>query len=202
MEWLEKILKEMEVKEGKVDVAAVMEKVKTAFPLHAVPKEVFNDKVKELKTANDTIADLKKSNGENEELQKKIVAYETEVQSLKKAADDTVKSYALKEKLVKAGVKDLDYLIYKHGGLEKFTFNKEHQPIGVDDVLKTYKEDAAMTHLFETKQENGYQPTGGKSPAVNPFAKETYNMTEQANLFRSNPEQAKALAAAAGVVIS
>lgn len=33
----------------------------------------------------------------------------------------------------------------------------------------------------------------------NPFAKETWNMTEQGKMFRENPEQARQLAAAAGV---
>ena len=35
----------------------------------------------------------------------------------------------------------------------------------------------------------------------NPFAKETFNLTEQGKLYRENPEQARALAAAAGVTI-
>ena len=37
---------------------------------------------------------------------------------------NTAKTYALKEQLSKAGVTDADYLIYKQGGIDKFTFDK------------------------------------------------------------------------------
>ena len=200
MEWLKEILEKAVITDGKLDVEAVMKQVAAAFPKHAVPKKDFNDKLEELKKANDTIDDLKKEGGDNKALQDKIEGYKIETEKLKKAAEDTAKTYALKEKLTKAGVLDSDYLIYKHGGLEKFNFDKENQPIGVEDVLKTYKEDKSMAHLF--KPEGGYTPAaGGKPPASNPFAKETFNMTEQGRLLKDNPEQARALAAAAGVKI-
>lgn len=165
-----------------------------------MPKNAFNEKSDALKAAEKTIADLKKENGDNADLQKKVSDYETEIGNLKKAAADTAKTYVLKEQLAKSGVLDPDYLIYKQGGLDKFTFDKEGKPVGVDDVLKSYKEDKTMAHLF--KQESRYEPHGGGSGgAVNPFAKETFNMTEQGKLLKSNPEQARALAAAAGVKI-
>ena len=71
---------------------------------------------------------MKKSNGDNEELQKKIGDYEIEIKNLKKTAENTSKTYALKESLAKQGVLDPDYLIYKAGGLDKFTFDKEGKP--------------------------------------------------------------------------
>lgn len=200
MDWLKEILEKASITDGKLDTEAVMKQIAAAFPKHAVPKSDFNDKVKELETANNTISDLKKESGDNKELQDKIKEYEIETEKLRKSAADTVKTYALKEKLTKAGVLDPDYMIYKHGGLEKFNFDKENQPVGVDDVLKPYKEDKSMAHLF--KFEGGYEPAaGGQFLASNPFAKETFNMTEQGKLFKSSPEQAKALAAAAGVTI-
>lgn len=200
MDWLKEILEKASITDGKLDVEALMKQVSTEFPKHAVPKSDFNAKVEELKTANTTITNLKKDNGDNEELQKKVSDYEIEIENLKKSANDTTKTYALRDRLSKAGVLDPDYLIYKHGGLEKFNFDKENQPVGVDEVLKIYKEDASMSHLF--KAEGSYHPAGGSNPpAANPFAKETFNMTEQGKLLRSNPEQARALAAAAGVTI-
>ena len=200
MDWLKEILEKAAITDGKLDIEAVMKQIAAAFPKHAVPKNDFNDKVKELENANNTISDLKKESGDNKELQDKIKEYEIETENLRKSAADTAKTYALKEKLTKAGVLDPDYMIYKHGGLEKFNFDKENQPVGVDDVLKAYKEDKSLAHLF--KSEGGYEPAAGEQPpASNPFAKETFNMTEQAKLFKSSPEQAKALAAAAGVTI-
>lgn len=157
----------------------------------------------QLKTANDTIAELKKNNVDNEALQKKVGEYEGEVKRLKAEAEATTKTYALKEQLSKAGVVDADYLIYKHGGIDKFTFDKENKPLGIEETIKPYKEKAAMAHLF--KQEIGkppYNPKGGSGAgAVNPFAKETYNLTKQGELLRSDPEQARAMAAAAGVTL-
>ncbi len=204
MEWLREILAKAAVsEEGKLDVGAVLGEIRKAFPNHAVPKSDFNDKVKELKSANDTIRELKKANGDNEDLQGKISDYEAEIRELRKTAEDTQKTYALKEQLGKAGVIDPDYLIYKAGGIEKFTFDKENSPVGVEDAIKPYKEDKAMAHLFKQEEKKPpYQPHGGGTDhAGNPFAKETFNMTKQGELFRTNPEQARALASAAGVKI-
>lgn len=203
MDWLKKILENAKLTEdGKLDIDAAMEAIQREFPLHAVPKEVFNDKSKELKTANDMIAELKKSNGDNAELQKKISEYETEIGNLKAEAVNTEKSYALKEALSKAGVLDPDYLIYKAGGLDKFHFDKDNKPVGVEDAVKPYREDKMMTHLFKAAAGTGYTPTGGGNPpAKNPFASDSFNLTEQGRLLRENPEQAKQLAAVAGVTI-
>lgn len=202
MDWLKELLEKATVTDGKLDTDALMKAVSAEFPKHAVPKEDFNNKVKELATANETIKNLKKDNGDNEELQKKIGDYETEIKNLKKSAEDTTKTYALKEQLTKSGVLDPDYLIYKAGGIDKFTFDKDNRPVGVDDVIKPYKEDKTMAHLFKQEQKSQYHPQNGAAGGnTNPFAKETYNLTKQGELLKSNPEQARAMAAAAGVTI-
>ena len=203
MEWLKEILEKAKVtEEGKIDVESVMDEINKEFPLHAVPKNTFNDKVQELKTANDTITELKKSNKDNEDLQNKVGEYEKEVQKLKKEAENTSKTYALKEQMSKAGVIDPDYIIYKAGGIDKFTFDKDNKPIGVEESIKAYKEDATMKHLFREEHGTGYNPkNGGVGGNTNPFAKESYNLTKQGELLKSNPEQARAMAAAAGVTI-
>lgn len=198
MEWLKAILEQATVVDGTVDVEALIKAVNAEFPKHAVPKSDYNDKVKELNTANQTIADLKKENEGNKDLQTKISNYETEISALKNAAANTKKEYALREQLKEAGVTDADYIIYKQGGLEKFTFDKDGKPIGIEDVLKPFRE--SSQHLFKSQQGSGYNPAGGGNPpANNPFAKETWNMTEQGRLLRADPAQARQLAAAAGV---
>lgn len=162
----------------------------------------------ELKTAKETISGLqgsiKKFDGVDiEKLQQDAKdwekKYNEDLKAEKAKAENLHREYALKESLSKVGVLDPDYLIYKAGGLEKFTFDKDARPVGVEDVLKPYKEDKAMAHLFK-KETPPYNPKGGGSGgAVNPFAKETFNMTKQGELFKQNPEQARAMAAAAGV---
>ena len=111
MEWLKAILEQATVVDGTVDVEALIKAVNAEFPKHAVPKSDYNDKVKELNTANQTIADLKKENEGNKDLQTKISNYETEISALKNAAANTKKEYALREQLKEAGVTDADYII-------------------------------------------------------------------------------------------
>lgn len=165
-----------------------------------VPKERLDEVCGKLKEANTTIETLRKNNSDNEELQKQVKQYRDRVEELEKASANTAKEYALREKLTAAGALDADYLIYKQGGLEKFTFDKDGKPIGVEDVLKPLRE--SSPHLFKTEPGADYRPAGGGNPpASNPFAKETYNLTEQGKLLRDNPAQARELAAAAGVKI-
>ncbi len=205
MEWLKAILEKAEIKDGKLDVETVINTVQKEFPKYAVTKVDFNSKVKELETANSTITELKKANGDNEALQNKISEYEKEIKDLKKSTEDTLKTYALKEQLSKQGVLDPEYLIYKQGGLDKFNFDKDGKPVDIEVTVKTYKEDKNMAYLFkqETIQKPQYNPQGGTggSSVSNPFAKETFNLTEQGKLLKENPEQAKAMAAAVGVII-
>lgn len=158
----------------------------------------------QIKTLNATIGDLKKNNADNETLQTTIDNLNEELKRQQNASAEIVKTFALKEQLSKQGVLDPDYLIYKAGGIEKFTFDKEGKPVGVEDAVKPYKEDAAMAHLFKTESKKPpYNPqNGGAGSTANPFAKETFNLTEQGRLLKENPAQAKELAAAAGVTLS
>lgn len=165
-----------------------------------VPKERFDEVNGRLKEANTTIDTLKKSNADNEELQKQVKEYKEKVTILEATAANTRKEYALKDKLKEAGVVDADYIIYKQGGIDKFTFDKEGNPVGIDDVVKPLKE--SSPHLFKTEPGADYKPAGGGTPpSKNPFAKDSFNLTEQGKLLRENPAQAKALASAAGVTI-
>lgn len=163
-----------------------------------VPKERFDEVNGKLKEANITIDTLKKSNADNEELQKQVKEYKEKVTILEATAANTRKEYALKDKLKEAGVVDADYIIYKQGGIDKFAFDKEGNPVGIDDVVKPLKE--SSPHLFKTEPGADYRPAGGGTPpSKNPFAKDSFNLTEQGKLLRENPAQAKALASAAGV---
>ena len=153
MEWLKEILEKAVITDGKLDVEAAVKAINAEFPKHAVPKQDYNDKVKELSTASETIKDLKKNNADNAELQQKVKDYEVETARLKTEADNTRKEYALKDKLKEAGVTDADYIIYKQGGLDKFTFDKDGKVIGLDDVLKPMRE--SSPHLFKNAGSTG-----------------------------------------------
>ena len=155
----------------------------------------------QITTLNNTISDLKKNNADNETVQTTITNLQTELKKQQTANEQITKSYALKEQLTKHGVLDPDYLIYKAGGLEKFNFDKEGRPIGVEETVKPYREDTTMAHLFKQETKPPYNPNGGSSGSggvSNPFAKETVNLTEQGRMLKENPAQARELAAAAG----
>ena len=191
LEWLQTILEGAKVEDGKLDVTAVMNAVKSEFPKNAVPKTEFNDKVKELKAAEGTIAELKKNAGDNIELTEKIKNYEEQIRTMQTEAANTAKSYALKAKLTEAGALDSDYLIYKQGGLDKFNFDKPLRE--------------SLPHLFKTESKpNGYNPAGGSGSGgiVNPWKKESFNMTEQGKILKNDPVQAKQLASAAGITLN
>ena len=200
MEWIKKIIQNAKIEDGKIDIDAIMKEINSEFPKNAVPKAEFNSINEQLKTANGTIKDLEKSNKNNEELQNKIKDYETEIQTLK--ANDLLKTkeFLLKEKLTKIGVNDVDYLIYKHGGVDKFNFDDKGTPIGVEDTVASYKE--SIPFIFNSEPKTIYNPQKGEDdPVINPFAKETFNLTKQGELFKENPNQARALAAQAGIEI-
>lgn len=200
LEWLKTIIENATVTDGVLDAEALQEEIEKEFPKHAVPKSDFNDLSKKLKTANDTIKTLEQGNTDNETLQDEIATYKDTIKTLEKSNADARKEFALIDQLRTAGAVDPEYLIYKQGGLEKFTFDKDGKPVGIDDILKPIKE--ASPHLFKVDQQSGYNPKGGgKPPVVNPFAKDTWNLTKQGEIFRSNPTQAAELAAAAGVKI-
>ena len=85
MEWLQKILANAVYgDDGKLNIEATMKKINEEAAKHIIPKDQYNAKVKELDTANDTIKGLKKSNGDNEDLQKTIKAHEETIKQLQK----------------------------------------------------------------------------------------------------------------------
>ena len=51
MEWLENLLKEAKITDGKLDVPALMAAVKKEFPNHAVSKQEFNEALEAKKLA-------------------------------------------------------------------------------------------------------------------------------------------------------
>lgn len=200
MQWLLDLITK-HTKDGVLDTASLTKEINTEFPKHAVPKSEFNDINEQLKTANITITDLKKNNADNETLQNTIKDHEKTISGLRAEAEKSKKEYTLKDKLRGQNITDPDYLIYKHGGVDKFNFDKDGNPIGLEDTVKPYKE--SIPHIFKnSKTDTNYNPAGGGgNTGKNPFAKDTYNLTEQGKLLRDNPAQARELAAAAGVTI-
>lgn len=193
LEWLKTIL-------GDTYTEDIDKKVSEEIGKQFVSRADFNTLNETKKTLENTVETLKQQNGDNEALQNTIRDHENTIAQLKKDAENTKKYHALADELRTMGVVDPDYIIYKAGGAEKFTFDKEGKPEKLDDVIKPYKENAAMSHIFSASKQD-YNPAGGGNPVKNPFAKDTFNLTEQGRLMREDPAAAKAMAEAAGVKI-
>ncbi len=193
LDWLKEIL-------GDTYTEDIDKKVSEEIGKQFVSRTDFNTLNETKKTLENTVDTLKQQNGDNEALQKTIKDHEDTIAQLKKDAENTKKYHSLADELRTKGVVDPDYIIYKHGGVDKFTFDKEGKPENLDDVVKPYKENAAMAHIFSASKQD-YNPAGGGNPVNNPFAKDTFNLTEQGRLLRENPAAAKAMAEAAGVKI-
>lgn len=81
---------------------------------------------------------------------------------------------------------------------------KTGEVLTLDEYVAELPEKAA--HLFAPSTGGGGNPGGNGNqrrppgtPAINPWKKETSNLTEQGRIFRTNPDLAKRLAAEAGV---
>ena len=74
MEWLKKLLEAAKITDGALDSEALLAAISTEMPKHMMPKAEYNSINEQLKTANATIAELKKANTDNTELQNKISA--------------------------------------------------------------------------------------------------------------------------------
>ena len=123
------------------------------------PYKDYDDIKGQLKTANDTITDLKKNAPDVEGLNKKIKDYETTINTMKVEAETKAKTAALVEALKGEKLIDPEYFIFKQGGIDKFTFGQDGKPVGVSDMVKPFKESNA--NWFEQEQQ---QVTGGFKP--------------------------------------
>jgi|LGOV01.1.fsa_nt_gb predicted nucleic acid-binding Zn-ribbon protein len=154
----------------------------------------------QLKTANTTITDLKKSNGDNETLQTTIKDHEATIEKLKNDASAKEFDLALELELVKSKTRNTKALKAVLD-LEKIKQKDDGSFEGLEDQLKEKME--KESYLFETgANQTIFKPKGGEGGSgINPFAKDTFNLTEQGKLYKENPAQAKELAIAAGVKI-
>lgn len=156
----------------------------------------LEDLKKQLKEANSTITDLKKSNADNEALQAKVKEYEDTIKTQKADYEAKVRNLtldsAIEKALSNAGAKHVDLLSTKIDR-EKLKIETDGKVTGLDEQISAYKE--SYKDLFTPKIE-GRDPNnngGGKPSVKNPWSKEHFNLTQQAKILRENPELANQL---------
>ncbi len=115
-----------------------------------------------LETANNTIKDLKKSNGDNVDLQAKIANYESEKANLEKAHKETteklIKESAIKDALYNEKAKHPELLLGKFD-LSKILLDEKGEKVvsGIEEQMKSNKE--TYKDLFGEEQEGqGQEP--------------------------------------------
>lgn len=162
MEWIKSIMEKHTDAEGKVDMTAAMAEVNTEFPKNAVPKETFNQKNEDLKTANKLVEELKSVDAEG--LQKKIEEHEEAYATLTAERESDKRTFDLTSKLKDAGAKDIDYMIYKLGDTtiddldNKLKEFKEESPAQFDEAEETAPVDTKGFTVIDNKLEAGQAP--------------------------------------------
>ena len=180
MDWIKTILEKHLKEDGTVDIDAANKEIDAEFPKNAVPKADFNSKVDELKSANETLTTLQNSNKDNEELQTKIAEYETKVTQLETERAEERKTYTIKEALTKAGVADVDYMMFKLGALET---DKDGNVVDLDNKVKALQE--ANPTFFKsadpqppTPPAPGYKVIDNKLPTGTQTVPQPQNLAE------------------------
>lgn len=146
-------------------------------------QETLNGKDTELTSANDLIAQLKKSSKGNEEMQGKITDYETEVAQLKQQLQETEIRSAVKVALMSEKAVDVDYLTYKLNEKlkekgESLELDENGKIKGWDDLSSGLK--TQFPKMFETASDDGgYKPLGdGKLPDTDKREEEPKTLAE------------------------
>lgn len=200
---IEELLAQLNIDEAKK--AEAEKNVKAFLDGQYVPKARFNEVNEEKNTLKKTVTErdgqleeLKKASGNSEELKKQI---ETLQESNKKSVADyeeQLKTLRLSTaiKLAITDAQDVDIvesLIKK----DQLVYGEDGKVAGLSEQVKTLKKEKPF--LFKTEKAQAYNPNAGSEPKVNPFKKDSINLTEQGRLFRENPEEARRLASEAGI---
>lgn len=165
MEWIKSIIEKYVDDEGKLDITKAMDEVNKEFPKNAVPKETFNQKNEDLKTANKLVADLKAENKDVEELQGKITDYEAEILKITDERAQEHRKYEVTGKLKEYGAKDIDYMLYKLGDTpieeleNKIKTLQEELPTHFESIkVEDTPTDTKGFKVIDNKLEDGQEP--------------------------------------------
>lgn len=170
---------------------------KTKFDEAAAAKSNLETQIKERDKQLDT---LKKTAGDKEKLEATIKQLQEDNKSAKTKYETDLKNLRIDSavKLKLSGTaQDVD-IVASLIDKTKLIVSDDGTVTGLDEQINPLKQ--SKPFLFKNDKQS-YEPKVGGNPINNPFSKEHFNLTEQGKLFRENPQQARALAQAAGVNI-
>lgn len=154
-------------------------------------KTDHDGKLAELTEAQNLIAELKKSNKGNEDLQGKIAAYETQVEQLQAELEQTKLEAAIKVELLSSKALDVDYLTFKLKEKGELALDENGKIKGWDDKIAALKtqfptqfETSSKKNILENKLPD--ESSKGDGITKESFAKMGYQ--DRLKLFNENPE--------------
>lgn len=170
-----------------------------------IPKQKFDDLNEEKKQYKAQVDEL---NQQLDALQKQLKDNEGATQTIEQLKQQiadkeielaaTRKTNAIKLQVLQAGPNDVADIL-PHIKQDAVTITDDGAITGLEEQLKALKE--AKPYLF--RQQQGPDGTGGSKgnpprdkggpTPKNPWAKETFNLTEQGRILREDPEKAKLL---------
>lgn len=196
-EFLEELLKSIEDETSRKDmIDKIMDEngktINTSKSKIDELTEQLGLKTKESEEANKLIAELKKSNQGNEELQKSISTYEAENAKLKAENEQLKLDNAIKVELLNAKAKgdDLDYLMFKikqNNEKLSLTENGELKGFDVEEIKTAYPSNFEV----ETKKVVDVNNLPKIETGENTITKEQFEKMgykERTKLFNDNPE--------------
>jgi len=196
-EFLEELLKSIEDETSRKDmIDKIMDEngktINTSKSKIDELTEQLGLKTKESEEANKLIAELKKSNQGNEELQKSISTYEAENAKLKAENEQLKLDNAIKVELLNAKAKgdDLDYLMFKikqNNEKLSLTENGELKGFDVEEIKTAYPSNFEV----ESKKVVDVNNLPKIDTSDNTITKEQFDKMgykERTKLYNDNPE--------------
>jgi DNA repair exonuclease SbcCD ATPase subunit len=208
MDWLKELLKKAGVEEAKLD--GVIADIGKELPKRFIPKDKYNETAEAKKRLETDLAardaqleELKKAAGTSEELKKQIEALQADN---KKAAEEWQTKlaqmqldFALERALAAAKAKN-PKAVKALLDLEQVKLDGD-KLLGLDEQLKELQKSDSYLFGDSTpgKVGSGTNPPGAGNAEVNPWKKETFNLTLQGKILRDDPAKATRMKAEAGI---
>ena len=151
---------------------------------------------KQLKEANDLIATLKQSTEGQEDLQKKVTDYETQIATLQAQLEETQIDADVHVELLAAGVKpdDIDYVMFKLKAKGKLERGEDGKIRDMDDKIAALKTQLPAQFTGESKKnilENKLPNERDNGDAITKESLLKKPYAERMKIFNENPEAYK-----------
>lgn len=206
MDWLKEILKKAGIPEDKLD--STITDISKELPKHFIPKDKYNEVAEakkkleaDIQERDKQLEQLKAAAGASEELKKQIETLQAEN---KKASEEWQAKmtqiqldFAIEKALTAAKAKNAK-AVKALLDMEKVKLDGD-KLLGLDDQLKALQQSDPYLFGDSGKVGSGTNPPGAGDPEVNPWKKETWNLTKQGEVLRSDPAKATRMKAEAGV---